>query len=123
MVEIEKVVDKAKIDAEKVQKTCNELSQTAAKTKAEIETDEKNILDIAKKEFKNLTIQKLKEELPNILNKNIESIEITVRELEKEIGISVNKIREAIDKLEEAGIIEIVKGGHRKPNTYRYIAD
>lgn len=58
-----------------------------------------------------------------ILNKNIESIEITVRELEKEIGISVNKIREAIDKLEEAGIIEIVKGGHRKPNTYRYIAD
>ena len=46
---------------------------------------------------------------------------ITFRELEKEIGISVQKIRTAIDKLEEAGIIEVVKGAHKTPNTYRYI--
>lgn len=50
-----------------------------------------------------------------------DKIEITVRELEKRIGLSVNKIRLALDKLEEAGIIEVVKGGQRKPNTYKYI--
>ncbi len=48
---------------------------------------------------------------------------ITFRELEKEIGISVQKIRTAIDKLEKAGIIETLKGGARTSNTYRYIAD
>ena len=51
----------------------------------------------------------------------IDCKEGTVRELEKEIGISVNKIRMAIDKLEEVGIIEVVKGGQRKSNTYKYI--
>lgn len=46
---------------------------------------------------------------------------ITVRQLEREIGISIQKIRTSIDKLEEAGIIEVVKGGHKIPNTYKYI--
>lgn len=48
---------------------------------------------------------------------------ITFRELEKEIGISIQKIRTAIDKLEEAGIIETSKGGARTSNVYRYIAE
>ena len=51
----------------------------------------------------------------------VNSKTITFRELEKEIGISVQKIRTALDKLEEAGIIEVIKGTHKTPNTYRYI--
>ena len=51
----------------------------------------------------------------------VNSKTITFRELEKEIGISVQKIRTALDKLEEAGIIEVIKGVHKTPNTYRYI--
>ena len=51
----------------------------------------------------------------------VNSKSITFRELEKEIGISVQKIRTALDKLEEAGIIEVVKGTHKTPITYRYI--
>ena len=66
-------VDKARTETDEVQKTCNDLSQNAAKTKAELEADEKNILDIAKKEFKILTIQKLNEELPDILSRNAEN--------------------------------------------------
>ena len=38
----------------------------------------------------------------------VNSKSITFRELEKEIGISVQKIRTALDKLEEAGIIEVI---------------
>lgn len=52
-----------------------------------------------------------------------DSKSITFRELEKEIGISIQKIRTAIDKLEEAGIIETSKGGARTSNVYRYIAE
>ena len=52
-----------------------------------------------------------------------DSKSITFRELEKEIGISIQKIRTSIDKLEEAGIIETLKGGARTSNVYRYIAD
>ena len=51
----------------------------------------------------------------------VNSKTITFRELEKEIGISVQKIRTALDKLEEAGIIEVIKGVHKTPNTYKYI--
>ena len=51
------------------------------------------------------------------------SITISFRELEKEIGISIQKIRTSIDKLEEVGIIETLKGGARTSNVYRYIAD
>lgn len=46
---------------------------------------------------------------------------ITLRQLERKTGISIQKIRTALDKLEEAGIIEVVKGTHKTPNTYRYI--
>ena len=35
---------------------------------------------------------------------------ITLRQLERKIGMSIQKIRTALDKLEEAGIIEVVKG-------------
>ena len=79
----QEVVDKARIEAEKVQKTCNELLQMAAKTKAEVEADEKNILDIARKEFKILTILKLKEELPNILNSNTANSKLLNTQLAK----------------------------------------
>ena len=57
----------------------------------------------------------------SFIGTGIDCKEVTVRELEKEIGISVNKIRLAIDRLEEAGIIEVIKGGQRKPSTYKYI--
>lgn len=50
-----------------------------------------------------------------------DEIEITLRELEKKIGLSIRQIRSAIDKLEEAKIIEVRKGGGKKPSTYRYI--
>ena len=46
---------------------------------------------------------------------------ITLRQLERKTGISIQKIRTALDKLEEVGIIEVVKGTHKTPNTYRYI--
>lgn len=46
---------------------------------------------------------------------------ITLRQLERRTGISIQKIRTALDKLEEAGIIEIVKGEHKTPNNYKYI--
>lgn len=46
---------------------------------------------------------------------------ITLRQLERKLGMSIQKIRTALDKLEEVGIIEVVKGAHKTPNTYRYI--
>lgn len=46
---------------------------------------------------------------------------ITLRQLERKTGISIQKIRTALDKLEEAGIIEIIKGEHKTPNNYKYI--
>lgn len=52
-----------------------------------------------------------------------DEIEITLRELEKKIGLSIRQIRSAIDKLEEAKIIEVRKGGGKKPNIYKYITD
>lgn len=46
---------------------------------------------------------------------------ITLRQLERKLGISIQKIRTAIDKLEKAGIIETVKGVHKISNVYKYI--
>lgn len=46
---------------------------------------------------------------------------ITLRQLERKLGISIQKIRTSIDKLVEAGIIEVVKGTHKTSNTYKYI--
>ena len=79
----QEVVDKSKKDSEDVQKNCSDLSQNAAKIKAELEADEKNILDIAKKEFKILTIQKLKEELPDISARNTENFKLLNSQLKK----------------------------------------
>lgn len=95
-------VDKAKTDVEKVQKTCNELSQNAAKIKAELEAVEKNILDIAKKEFKILSIQKLREELPDILNINLENSKLLNSQLKKLNDDLVNKqkLTSKIEKFE-----------------------
>lgn len=48
---------------------------------------------------------------------------ITLKQLERKLGISIQKIRTATDKLVEAGIIEVVKGVHKISNYYRYIED
>ena len=50
-------------------------------------------------------------------------VEATLRELEAKTNVSFAKVRHAINKLEDMGIIKIVRGGGRTPNTFIYIQE
>ena len=50
-------------------------------------------------------------------------LEFTLREVELRTGLSFQKVRTAINKLEKLGILEIEKGWGRTPSIYKYIAD
>lgn len=76
-------VDEAKKEEEKSQKNCNNITQSAAKLKATVDEQEKTILENAKANFKILTIDRLKEELPNISSKNNEDLKALNSKLEK----------------------------------------
>ena len=79
----QEAVDKAKNEEEKSQKNCNDIAKSAAKLKAEFDEQEKTILEKAKVNFKILTINRLKEELPNISNRNIEDLKELDAKLKK----------------------------------------
>lgn len=59
-------------------------------------------------------------EFKRIKSFGLSEISITFKELEKETGLSSRKIIKAICDLEEAGIIEVIKGGKKKSNAYKY---
>ena len=59
-------------------------------------------------------------EFKRIESFGLSEISITFKDLEKQIGISTRKIIKAIENLEETGIIEVVRGGQRKSNVYKY---
>ena len=48
-------------------------------------------------------------------------VQSTLKEISNNTNLGIQQVRTAIDKLEEAGIIEVVKGGSKKANTYKYI--
>lgn len=50
-------------------------------------------------------------------------IEMTLREIELRTGLTFHQVRTSVNKLEELGIIEVVKGGGRTPNIYKYITN
>ena len=79
----QEAVDQAKNEEEKSQKNCNDIAKSAAKLKAEFDEQEKTILEKAKANFKILTINRLKEELPNISNRNIEDLKELDAKLKK----------------------------------------
>lgn len=46
---------------------------------------------------------------------------VTLRDIEYRTKLELQKVRRAINKLEEKGIIEVEKGHGKKSNKYRYI--
>lgn len=79
----QEAVDKAKKEAEISQTICNQKSQAAAKLKAELDEQEKNILEKSKNDFQILTVDRLKEELPLILNRNKDDLKVLKSQEEK----------------------------------------
>ena len=101
-------VDKAKSEADKSQVECNKLAQESAKLIAELEVQEKVILEKAKCDFKILTIDKLKEELLSILNKNKDDLNILNSKFNKlNADLSVKKNLE--NQIEEFEKNELAK--------------
>lgn len=92
-------VDRAKKDTEISQTTCNQKSQIAAKLKAELDEQEKNILEKAKADFKILTIERLKEELPLILNRNNVDLE-TLKSLEEKLTADSKEKQKLLTSIE-----------------------
>ena len=47
----------------------------------------------------------------------------TLKEMEHKTNLGLQQVRTALNKLEELGVIEIIKGKGKKTNIYKYIVE